>query len=81
MCQPFLTISKLYPERCLKLLKEHAQQMAENSSTRHHYQELARFMKFMKAFKGGTKIVTTMINEYRIIYKRRSAMMDELNKV
>lgn len=74
-------LKKLYPERCLKLLKEHAQQMAENSSTRLHYQELARFMKFMKAFKGGNKIVTEMISEYRITYKRRPAMMEELNKV
>lgn len=74
-------LKTLYPERCLKLLKEHAQQMAENSNNRHQYQELASFLKFMKEFKGGSEIVTAMINEYRIIYKRRSAMMDELNKV
>jgi len=45
------------------------------------YREIAGLLKRMKKYKGGNESVQTLIEEFRIEYRNRPAMMQELNKV
>lgn len=47
---------------------------------RNHYEYIAKVLKIMQKLQGGDKAVRQLVAEFRIIYKRRSAMMQELSK-
>jgi L-rhamnose mutarotase len=70
-----------YPEDILKMHTIVCQKFAEQSNSRSNYQELATMMKYVQKFDGGKQIVAQLLVNFRTIYKRRPAMMDELAKV
>lgn len=50
-------------------------------TNRKTYQKIASLLRRMKKFKGGTLKVRELILDFQEKYKKRRAMMEELNKV
>jgi len=74
-------IKDLAPEKILKRYEEVVRKKAAYTSDRGVYQEIADFLKRMKRYPGGKDMVQTLIAEFRSAYRRRPAMMQELNRV
>lgn len=75
-------------ESCLKdeysemLLEKYAKEvdlMAQNASNRSQYRTLASILKHMQTLPNSKECVNTILLQFRAQYKRRSAMMDELD--
>ncbi len=71
-------LKSLYPERILKLYHSKIFDYAERNMGRDHYQYIARILKKMKTYPGGTKIVDSIVSHFRKTYFKRRAMMEEL---
>ena len=74
-------IKDLAPEKILKRYEEVVREKAAYTSDRGVYQEIADLLKRMKRYPGGEDLVQTLIAEFRSAYRRRPAMMQELNRV
>ncbi|WP_428771168.1 hypothetical protein V1L52_04805 [Treponema sp. HNW] len=74
-------IRDLDPEGILKKYEAVIRSMAEPVSGRAVYGEIAGYLKRMKSYSGGKEIVKGILEEFRITYKNRPAMMDELSRV
>ncbi|MBM7024067.1 hypothetical protein [Treponema sp. Marseille-Q4523] len=74
-------IKDLAPEKILKRYEEVVREKAAYTSDRGVYQEIADLLKRMKRYPGGKDLVQTLMAEFRIAYRRRPAMMQELNRV
>ena len=68
----------LYPERCLKLLVVDTNLMAEQSNKRADYRRVAKNLNWICRYPGGAEKAAQMADNYRIIYKQRRAMMEEI---
>ena len=55
--------------------------MASFTSDRKRYQQLVAILRRMNKIKGGIEIVDDIVKEWRIKYKNRPAMMDELSRL
>ncbi len=71
-------LKECYPDEVLQKYQDELNEMAKRASNRKRYKEFAALLRKMKKIKGGTKIVEDIVNNWRNIYKRRLAMMDEL---
>lgn len=74
-------LKKLYPDAVLKKYESELNNMARLSSDRKRYKQYVALLRKMKNIKGGTKVVERMVSEWRNLYKRRPAMMDELSRL
>ena len=66
------------------ILSEYAQRLnkaAENTADRGTYSAWADKLIHMKTLKGGKECVSEIINNWRMLYRNRPAMMQELNRV
>jgi hydroxyethylthiazole kinase-like sugar kinase family protein len=48
---------------------------------REHYERIASLFKKMIAIKGGSDVVSDMVNQYKVIYKGRKAMMEVIGRI
>lgn len=71
-------LKALYPERCLKLLVVDTNLMAEQSNKRADYRRVAKNLNWICRYPGGAEKAAQMADNYRIIYKQRRAMMEEI---
>ena len=55
--------------------------MASYTGNRKHYASLVALLRRMKRIKGGTEIVKIIVGDWKIKYRNRPAMMDELSKL
>jgi hypothetical protein len=67
-----------FPEKTLALFRKSIDQYAENNTGRNYYEHIVYLLKKMSKIKGSKEIVTDMINQYKIRYKNRRAMMEIL---
>ena len=74
-------LEKEYSEQILEKYKDEANKMAMYTSDRKHYAHLVSILRKMQKMKGGVKIVEQMATEWKVKYKNRPAMMDELRKL
>lgn len=74
-------LKKEYPEQILDKYRGEVNKMALHTSDRNHYSYLVSLLRRMKKIKGGTKIVEKIVEEWKVNYKNRRAMMDELRKL
>ena len=74
-------LSEKYPERLLQIYRENVEKQAESTGSRKHYYQIVEELRIMKSINGGDKIVDEIIKKWKIQYKNRSAMLDELNRV
>lgn len=74
-------LEKEYPEQILVKYKDEVNKMAMYTNGRKHYTHLVSILRKMQKMKGGAKIVEQMAAEWKVKYKNRPAMMDELRKL
>ena len=74
-------LKKEYPKQILNKYQDEVNKMASYTGNRKHYASLVALLRRMKRIKGGTAIVETIVEEWRIKYRNRPAMMDELRKL
>lgn len=74
-------LKKEYPEQILNKYKDEVRKMAVHTSDRKNYAHMVFLLRKMQQMKGGSKIVEQIVAEWRIKYKNRPAMMDELRKL
>lgn len=74
-------LKKRYPAEVLSKYKIELQKMAQTASDRNRYRELVQLLLHMKTIEGGTSVVAQIETEWRVQYKRRRAMMEELEQL
>lgn len=74
-------LKKEYPEQILDKYKDEVNKMAMHTSDRKHYAHLVSLLRRMQKMKGGQKLVEQIAIEWKVKYKNRPAMMDELRKL
>ena len=70
-----------YPEQLLHMYRVAAEKAAEYARSRSYYHQLVRDLRTMERIDGGDKVVDEIIRKWKVQYKNRSAMMDELSKI
>lgn len=61
--------------------KNEVNKMAIYTGDRKHYSYLVSLLRRMQKMKGGTKLVENIVGDWKVKYKNRPAMMDELRKL
>ena len=74
-------LKKEYPEQILNKYKDEVSKMAFHTSDRKNYAHLVSLLRKMQQMKGGSKLVEQIAVEWKVKYKNRPAMMDELRKL
>ena len=74
-------LSDKYPEQLLKVYRERVEKQAESTGSRKHYYQIVEELRIMKSITGGDKVVDEIIKKWKVQYKNRSAMLDELNQL
>ncbi|MBD5137428.1 MAG: hypothetical protein HDT39_16025 [Lachnospiraceae bacterium] len=74
-------LKKDYPEQILQKYKDEVNQMASYTGDRKKYQQLVALLRNMQKIKGGSKVVEEIVAEWKVQYRNRPAMMDELRKL
>ena len=74
-------LKKEYPEQILDKYRDEVNKMAVHTSDRKHYSYLVSLLRRMQRMKGGTGVVEKIVGDWKIRYKNRPAMMDELRKL
>jgi hypothetical protein len=68
----------LYPERCLRILVNAADNSVVRSKNRRDYRYVAKTLRKIAAHQGGKELASQLAAKYREQYPRRTAMLDEL---
>ena len=71
--------SASFPEKTLALFRQTIDQYAQNTG-REIYERIVKLLGKMVKIRGGNDIVKEMINQYKILYKNRKAMMEIINR-
>jgi len=74
-------IKDLAPQEILTRYERAVRNKAAYTSDRRTYQEIADLLKRMQCYSGGEELVQTLIAEFRSAYRKRPAMMQELDTV
>ncbi len=77
----YKNFSSTFPERTLLLFQNTLNKYLENNLGRNHYEYANNILKMIRKIEGGSKVVSQMVHNYRVIYKNRRAMMEILNKL
>lgn len=70
-----------FPEEVRNLFVQKVTHYADRNVGRHHYQEVAAILKNIRTYPGGKEVVDKLLPEFKVKYKARSAMMQELRGV
>ena len=70
---------KRYPDQVLDMYAREINRASRNTADRAIYRQWVQTLRHMREMPGGEKAVAEIVAAWRIQYKRRSAMMDELN--
>lgn len=70
-----------YPEQLLHMYRVAVEKEVEYARSRSYYRQLVRDSRAMKRIGGGDKVVDEIIKKWKVQYKNRTAMMDELSKI
>lgn len=71
-------LMEIYPNELLDKYEKELNILASHTSNRDTYRYLVRCLKEMREIKGGTNKVSNICKQWREIYSKRPAMMDEL---
>ena len=74
-------LNEKYPKQLLQVYRENVEKQAESKGSRKHYYQIVEELRIMKSITGGDKVVDEIIKRWKVQYKNRSAMLDELNRV
>ena len=73
-------LKKIFPERMLDLYVDYIRKNQMKVSNREQYSDLIKYLKKITLYSGGEKKAKEIAANWRDVFKRRRAMMDELNK-
>ena len=74
-------LKKDYHEQILEKYRDEVNQMAAFSGDRKKYKQLVALLHNMQKISGGKDVVQVMVAEWKIKYRNRPAMMDELRRL
>ena len=74
-------LSEKYPEPLLQIYREIVEKQAESTGGRKHYYQIVEELRIMKSISGGDKVVDEIIKKWKVQYKNRSEMLDELSQL
>ena len=74
-------LSDEYPEQLLQVYRESVEKQAESKGSRKHYYQIVEELRIMKSITGGDKVVDEIIKRWKVQYKNRRAMLDELSQL
>lgn len=74
-------LSKDYSWDLLEKYSSIVNQKASRTGTRKHYKNIANLLNEMLSIPGGDAVVSGILSEWKVKYKNRPAMWDELQKV
>jgi len=72
------SLKKRYPDEMQEAYARILVEQAAIVSNRKHYQELVRYLKKLRGYLGGAKQAAQLAKDWRSQYRRRRAMMEEL---
>lgn len=74
-------LKDIYPEELLNKYENTVETMARNTSDRAYYRKIVSILRRIKKYPKGEEKVDKIVSNWRLIYKNRPAMMDELSKL
>jgi hypothetical protein len=74
-------LGKHYPEETLALFRKIVDDYTEKNVGQKHYEDIVRWLRQMRKIPSGAAVVSTMSANYRLQYKRRTALMRELDNL
>lgn len=74
-------LKDIYPKELLNKYKNTIKDMATNTFGRAHYREIVSILRRMKKYPHGKEKVAEIVSDWRLRYRNRPAMMDELSKL
>ena len=73
-------LKKKFPEQMRDIYITYVDKQAERTGDRKRYRELMQYLKKIRRYPGGKEKAAEIAENWRALYSRRSAMMDELQK-
>ena len=73
-------LNATHSSQILSLFTDDLRVYAEKNLGRSHYEYIARVLRGMRKLNGGKDVVKQLVEEFRVLYKRRPAMMQELGE-
>ena len=73
-------LNATHSSEILSLFTDDLRVYAEKNLGRSHYEYIARVLRGMRKLNGGKDVVKQLVEEFRVLYKRRPAMMQELGE-
>jgi len=70
-----------YPDQVLEKYRETLEKEAKDTATRGEYQRWVKRLKHMQSICGGEQVVRIIVEDWRIRYRNRRAMMEELEEL
>lgn len=74
-------LKKKYPEKVRDAYINYVRKCAQGVTDRKRYKELMKYLKKISKYPDGKKKAQHIAEEWKLVYKRRPAMMDELHKM
>lgn len=73
-------LNETHSSQMLPLLTDELRIYAKRNMGRNHYEYIAKVLRSMLALNGGKEVVKQLVGDFRVLYKRRPAMMEELRE-
>lgn len=74
-------LKDIYPKELLNKYENAVKAMATNTSGRARYREIVSILRRMKKYPEGKERISEIVSDWRLRYRNRPAMMDELSKL
>ena len=74
-------LKDIYPKEILDKYVVELNKYAIYSGDRKKYRDIVAVLNYMKAIAGGIEVVSEIVEQWKIKYRNRPAMMDELSKI
>ena len=75
------TLAKLYPNEILDKYEVEINKLAQTTASRKEYKNWVKILKRIRQFKGGKEKVNKIVSQWKVRYKNRPALMDELKNL
>lgn len=75
------TLAKLYPNEILDKYEVEINKLAQTTASKKEYKNWVKILKRIRQFKGGKEKVNKIVSQWKVIYKNRHALMDELKNL
>ena len=73
-------LKKYFPEKVRDIYADYVERWAERTSDRKSYQGQVMYLKKIAKYPGGRELAGKIAAGWKLKYRRRPAMMDELRK-